>query len=51
MVHLTITMHRNWPTVHVIDHSSPEFNRLTIQQMGYDLLHFVIERMTWTSLS
>ena len=31
MVHLSVTMHCNWPTDHAIDHSSIGLKRLIIQ--------------------
>ena len=46
MVHLSVTMHCNWPTDHVIDHSSIGLKRLTIQLVFSEVSLFTFSEET-----
>ena len=46
MVHLAVSMYCNWPTDHVIDHSSIRLNRLTIQPVFNEVSLFTFSKGT-----
>ena len=46
MVHLAVRMHCNWPTDHVIDHSSIGLNRFTIELVFNDVSLFTFSEGT-----
>ena len=46
MVHLSVTMHCNWPTDHAIDHSSIGLKRLIIQLVFNEVSLFTFSKGT-----
>ena len=46
MVHLSVRMQCNWPTDHIIDHSSIGLKRLTIQPVFNEISLFTFYKGT-----